>query len=215
MSNYQELYAIADELRALANNGLHYAQDSYDESRYQRVLNLSARLLASLENRTEAEVLLEYTGNLAHFSPLIGSSSVLYKDNRVLLGRRADNGLWDTFGGLVDVGESAAEAARREAQEEIGVVVNIGRLLAIFDSRLWHTRTRLQMYDFYFQAELVDGIPSLSNEVTELRWFNETELTDLHSSKIHILPLLFKLLRGEVGTPYVDMPQQTQHLPKL
>jgi hypothetical protein len=52
-------------------------------------------------------------------------------------------------GGQVDPGETPAEAARREAHEELGLIVSVGGLLALvhFDGSVQH----------YFQAEVLGG----------------------------------------------------------
>ncbi len=205
---YSSFFDIADDLRAVANAGLLYAQNDYDRDRYARVLKLSAGLVALADNRDESEVLREFQDNLLHLSPLAGSSAVLYENDKILLGRRGDNGLWGTFGGLVEVGETLAEAAVREAFEEVGLEVRVTRLLGIFDSRLWRTRTKAQMYHVHFQAEITGGTPTTSNEVSEFGWFAEGELPDLHHSERLTLPVVFKLLRGELSAPYLDRPGQ-------
>jgi 8-oxo-dGTP diphosphatase len=46
-------------------------------------------------------------------------------DNHILLGRRADNGLWADPGGKVNPGESLGRAAIRELLEETGIKVAI------------------------------------------------------------------------------------------
>ena len=202
------LYDLADDLRALANAGLLYAQNDYDRDRYARVLKVSARLVALADNRDEEEVLSEFQDNLLHLSPLMGSSAVLYENGRVLLGRRADNGLWDTFGGLVEMGETLVEAAVREAFEEVGLEVRVTKLLGIFDSRVWRTRTKAQMYHVYFQTEIIGGTPTASNEVREFGWLAEDALPDLHHRQQLTLPVVFKLLRGALPAPYFDLPGQ-------
>ncbi|MDE3074733.1 MAG: NUDIX domain-containing protein, partial [Chloroflexota bacterium] len=40
---------------------------------------------------------------------------------RLLLHRRADDGQWAAFGGIVEPGETVEAAARREVREEIGI----------------------------------------------------------------------------------------------
>ena len=47
-----ELYQIADELRAIACLGRHFAKNPYDAESYGRVLAASARLIAVLEQRS-------------------------------------------------------------------------------------------------------------------------------------------------------------------
>jgi ADP-ribose pyrophosphatase YjhB (NUDIX family) len=48
------------------------------------------------------------------------------EDNRVLLGRRADNRQWATPGGKVDEGETREWAVLRELKEETGLTVPAG-----------------------------------------------------------------------------------------
>jgi 8-oxo-dGTP diphosphatase len=53
----------------------------------------------------------------------------------VLLVRRAfapARGLWDVPGGFIEPGETAEQAARREAREELGVTVRLERVLGIY-----------------------------------------------------------------------------------
>jgi hypothetical protein len=66
----EQVYQIADELRATANLGLHYAENQYDKERYGRVLSASARLVAALEQRPPDEVLAQFEDNLRHVSPM-------------------------------------------------------------------------------------------------------------------------------------------------
>ena len=209
------LYEIADELRAIADYGLMYVQNDYDRDRYQKVQALSARLLAMLESKSETEILEvfqnlkrnvvmpAFRGNLSHISPWNGANAVVIRENKILLGKRADNGLWDTFGGLVEVGETLAEAAVREAKEEAGIDVKPMKLLAVFDSRLWETVPIAQLYHVHFLCELIGGTPTTSNEVTEVAWFSENDAIHLQDGLKHWLPILFKVYRGEM-TPYFD-----------
>lgn len=57
--------------------------------------------------------------------PLVGTSAVVVRDGRVLLGRRRGShgdGEWSFPGGKVDTGEAPAVAAARELLEETGLV---------------------------------------------------------------------------------------------
>jgi 8-oxo-dGTP diphosphatase len=58
--------------------------------------------------------------------------AVREEQGRVLLVRRCDSGGWELPGGRVDVGESAVEAAVREAAEEAGLRVRITGLVGLF-----------------------------------------------------------------------------------
>lgn len=113
MSSIEELYQIADELRAVASLGLRFAENDYDAERYQRVLAASSRLVGVLEQKPPDEILLQFQGNLFHVSPLAGSNAAVVRDGQLFIKRR-DNGLWALPGGLAEVGETLAQAAQRD-----------------------------------------------------------------------------------------------------
>ena len=59
-------------------------------------------------------------------------SAMVWQEDRLLLMRRADNGYWGLPGGFVELGESVAEATRREVAEETGWRVEIGSLIGVY-----------------------------------------------------------------------------------
>ena len=123
------LYEIADELRAIADYGLMHVQNDYDRDRYEKVQRLSAKLLGMLEFKDETEIIEAFNAlkqrvisksfeeNLYHISPLNGANAVVIQDNKILLARRTDNGLWDTLGGLVDIDDTNNPSPYMPARE--------------------------------------------------------------------------------------------------
>jgi ADP-ribose pyrophosphatase YjhB (NUDIX family) len=205
--NQDFLFQTADELRAVATLGLMYAENEYDLARYRQVLETALRLYAALDGRPFEEVQQEYTlDNWRHVSPAAGAEALVVRGGQLLLIRRSDNGLWAVPGGLVEVGESLALAAQRELLEETGVRARIVRLLGIFDSRIWHSRTRAHLYHAIFLAEAADPSPVTSSEASEVGFFDEQHLPPLSPGHDLRVPLLFKLLRGELPVPYFDVP---------
>ena len=70
------------------------------------------------------------TGYMAEMRKLVGhrtiiqcaaSIIVVYKEGRLLLGKRADNHLWGYSGGSVEIDEKIEDCARRELFEEMGI----------------------------------------------------------------------------------------------
>jgi ADP-ribose pyrophosphatase YjhB (NUDIX family) len=58
--------------------------------------------------------------------PILAASAVCFRDGKLLLARRAKPPqLWSLPGGRVELGETAADAARRELFEETGVDAEI------------------------------------------------------------------------------------------
>ena len=209
----KDLYQIADELRAVANSGIHFSENGYDQERYRQVLKASARLIAALEQRQVEEVLAEYTGNLGHLSPLLGVEAVVIRQGKALLIRRRDDGRWAAPGGLAEVGESLAQAAVRELWEEAGVRGRAVKLLGVYDSRFWPTKTRMQLCIAQFLVES-DDLPgvrlaaeeglSAHTETLDAAFFDEQHLPELHVGHEQRLAMAFKLLRGEIEAPYFD-----------
>lgn len=63
-------------------------------------------------------------GRLRPARPLLAASLACFRDGEVLIARRGKPpavGLWSLPGGMVELGETAAEAAVRELHEETGV----------------------------------------------------------------------------------------------
>jgi ADP-ribose pyrophosphatase YjhB (NUDIX family) len=204
VSSTEDLYQIADELRAVASLGLRYTESRYDRGRYERVLAASARLVAALEQRSPDEVLLQFQDNLLHVSPLAGAEAAVFRDGSLLLLRRHDDGLWALPGGLVEVGETLAETACRELWEEVGMRGRVAGLLGIWDSRFTRSQTKAHMYHAVFLVDAADGMPAPSQEATAVAFCAEDELPPLSPGHHVRVPFVFKLVRGEVAVPYFD-----------
>lgn len=109
-------------------------------------------------------------------TPVRVVAAVVERDGRLLLGLRPPEkrhgGLWEFPGGKLDPGETAAEAARRELAEELGVVVtDVGeRLLSVGDDP--------SPFVIEFFPVSITGGPS-AIEHAEIAWFTVAELAAL------------------------------------
>jgi len=200
----EKLYQIADELRGIANLGLRFGENDYDRARYEKVLSASAEIIGLLDNRSADDVMDQYQANFAHISPLAGAGAVVLRKGKILLLKRHDDGLWAIPGGLVEVGETAAEAAQRELWEEVGIQAKIVHLLGVFDSRIWKSKTSMQLFHFVFLAEASDATFHTSNEALEVGFFSEDQLPPLSAGHHLRVPYFFKQLQGEVPIPHFD-----------
>lgn len=113
-----------------------------------------------------------------------GASTIIVgKDGRVLLQKRADNGLWGYHGGSVELDEDVQAAAERELFEETGLTAKSMELLGVFSGPDMHfvypNGDEVSNVDIVFICRDFEGALTLQNdEVLELKYFSEDELTD-------------------------------------
>ncbi len=206
MNSTEALYQIADELRGIANQGRYFARNPHDTENYRRVLALSARLVSVAQQRDPEELIPLFEDMLLHVTPISGVDTAVFQDDKLLLIKRHDNGLWAMPGGAMDIGETPAETAVRELWEETGVKGNVTRLLGIFDSRIWGNAVNVQVLMYVFQSEMCEGDPMPTAEAAEVGFFAEDDLPPLSPGHAGRVPLIFKLVRGELPIPYFDTP---------
>ena len=89
---------------------------------------------------------------------------VLNDQNEILLIRGPQRG-WEMPGGLVEVGESLAEAAIRETKEEAGVDIEIIRFCGIFQN------VKEGICNTLFLAKYIGGTPITTSESLESGFF--------------------------------------------
>jgi ADP-ribose pyrophosphatase YjhB (NUDIX family) len=95
---------------------------------------------------------------------------------------------WATVGGGVDPGESPAEAAVREAREEIGTEIRLVRLLDVVGGPDYEVTypngDRCAYVSTVYLAEIAGGDPAPSDgELSEVAWFAAEELPGLPLSR--------------------------------
>jgi ADP-ribose pyrophosphatase YjhB (NUDIX family) len=204
MAIEESIFEIADELRSIRSAGLIFNEDPYDRERYERILALSARMTSLVVDDSPEELLGHFQNTLLHLSPLVGASTVVQMDGKILLIQRTDNGLWAVPGGLVEVGEVLAEAALRELAKEAGISGRVVDLLAIFDSRLWKTYTTSHLLHFVFLGETDDPSPKPGLEALDAGFFSIDELPPLAPGQLRRFPVILKILAGDIPKPYFD-----------
>lgn len=210
MTVEQQLYLWADQLRAIANDGLHWSvDDPYDTHRFQGILRVAAEMFALRDTRAVAEIERTYLADLGHVAPYPGGDVAIFdREDRMLLIQRADSALWAMPGGAIEVGETPAEGAAREAWEETGIRVEPLRLSGIYDSRLTGGRSASHIYHYVFLCRPCDPDPRprVSNETLDVAWYAEEALASLpiHPGHDRRIADAFARWRGEISEAVFD-----------
>jgi len=175
-----DLLVTADEIRAMASNGLLFTKDPYDRERYERLLVLAAEMASSASTLPAQAVLSAWRAESGYITPKVGVAAAVHDAaGRLLLIHRRDNGLWALPGGWADVGDTPAGAAMREVREETGLITRAERLLGVYDGRL-HGYSRLtHLYHLVFAATIVGGQLQASAEVQGAAFFAADALPPL------------------------------------
>jgi ADP-ribose pyrophosphatase len=127
--------------------------------------------------------------------PLVGVGVLIKDDDRYLLIKRAtepDAGLWSVPGGMVELGERAADAAKREAQEETGLEVEIVEVLGVVDKIVEGDENRIKFHFVIvdYLAYPVGGSLEASSDALDARWVKPADFWDCEMS-----PTLMELLK--------------------
>ena len=127
--------------------------------------------------------------------PLVGVGVLIQDGDRYLLIKRAsepDAGLWSVPGGMVELGERAAEAAKREVMEETGLDVEIVEVLGVVDKIVEGDGDRVKFHFVIvdYLAHPVGGSLEASSDALDAKWVKPADFRDYEMS-----PTLVELLK--------------------
>ena len=121
---------LAEELQAVARTGLNYTDNPYDRENYERILAAAADIYADVAALSSEEVRRRFGDEIGVLTPKIGADACIFDDEgRILLVERSDDETWGLVSGWVDANEHPADTAVREAAEEVGLEIEVDRLV--------------------------------------------------------------------------------------
>ena len=116
--------------------------------------------------------------------PFLAVSAAIVRDGQVLLVRRARppaDGLFSLPGGVVEIGETLAQAVAREVREETGLEIEPVGLAGFRETIVRDTEARVERHFVIlpFAARWLAGELILNEELSEARWLAPGALTGL------------------------------------
>jgi 8-oxo-dGTP diphosphatase len=133
-------------------------------------------------------------------APIPSVGAVVRKGHRILLVRRAQEpskGKWSIPGGVVELGETLQEAAKREVLEECGVQIDVGDVVEVRDAIVHDQPGRVRFHYVLVdvQARYLSGELTVGSDAEDARWVSEEELAGYDLST-GLLPVLHRCLRA-------------------
>ena len=108
----------------------------------------------------------------------LGVSTAIIWEGEILLIRRADFEVWGLPGGMIDPGETAAQAAKREALEETGCEVELTGLVGLYAIPQFGL-LGMDTHNAVFRAHIIGGsLTATTDETLDARFFSPDHLPD-------------------------------------
>ncbi len=153
-------------------------------------------------------------GFIHYENPKVVVGSVATWDDRILLCRRAINprkGFWTLPAGFLELHESAADGAKREAWEEARARLEIEQLLAVYSI------PRISQIQLIYRARLVSPDIAAGPETAELDLFSWDDIPwdEIAFPSVHWALGHFDEVRGQPHfAPRFNPPDATADLPR-
>lgn len=176
----------ARRIQAIAQNGLTFAQDPFDQERYEALRQLAAEMLAAGSTLPFDQAIELFSKEEGYATPQVDERGVVFCDGKLLLMKEKSDGLWSLPGGWADVGGSPAENVTREIREETGFQTRAVKMLAVYDREKHpHQPAFVQhVYKLFVLCEITGGEPALSIETEAVGFFGEHEIPELSLTRV-------------------------------
>lgn len=179
----EQLLDWAVELQALAQAGLTYTKDPFDQERFERIRGIAVEMLAVQSPIPIPKLKQLFAEETGYPTPKLDTRAAIFKDNKLLLVQE-NNELWSLPGGWVDVDQSIKENTVKETLEETGFMVEPVRIIAIQDRNKHNLpRYAYSVCKIFVECELSGGAFVENIETIQTDWFDLDNLPALAEEK--------------------------------
>jgi ADP-ribose pyrophosphatase YjhB (NUDIX family) len=190
----------AKQLQSLADNGLHFGESEFDRERYSQVADIATAMLSSLTDKPISTIVnLLNDGEVGYRTPKIDVRAAIIRDDKILLVKENNDGLWTMPGGYADVGLSPSENIVKEVQEEAGIDVTASCLYCVHHKAKHEYDPDIRdFYKFYFLCEENGNLePKPRSEVSDAAFFSQESLPPLSTGRVIVknIGMAFNALR--------------------
>jgi ADP-ribose pyrophosphatase YjhB (NUDIX family) len=166
----------AREIHALAQTGLHYAENDFQRDRYIRLLEIASEIASSHSQIPQKEILIAYQAQKGYITPKVDVRAAIFRKSKLLLVRERIDNDWCMPGGWADVGDIPSKAIEREVWEETGFEVRATRIISVYDCNRVTPLPLFHAYKLVFLCEIINGAARPSQETSQVEFFGIDEI---------------------------------------
>jgi len=171
------------ELQAIAQNGLTYVKDIYDKERYLRLREMAAEMMSHITDIPLEKMPELFCYERGYQTPKIDVRAAIIENGKILLVQE-NSGKWSIPGGWCDINLSVRENAVKEAKEEAGMDIEVGRVVALQDrAKHNYPRQASSICKVFVLCKALGGKFEANSETTASGWFGPDELPELDCGK--------------------------------
>ncbi|KZL16340.1 NUDIX hydrolase [Pseudovibrio sp. Ad26] len=176
----------AEEVGAIANNGLLFSKDKFDIERYERLKSISGEMMSLASGLPNNEIAEWLAVDTYYATPKMDVRGLIMQESEILFVQERSDARWTLPGGWCEVNESPKEAIEKEVFEETGLEVQATRLLALFDKHKHdHPPQVPHSYKCFFLCEVVGGsLEQSTTETSAVEFISMTELPPLSTHRV-------------------------------
>jgi 8-oxo-dGTP pyrophosphatase MutT (NUDIX family) len=164
---------ILEEIRAIAQLGLNYSNNVYDQARYERLLNIATSEYASLSDLPPEVISDRFGAELGYITPKVGVSAAIFNSKgEIVLVRRTDDLAWCLPCGWAEVNETPQQSLIREVLEETGLEVEVKDLIRLGTRMPGDFGVPHTTYHLEFFCEVLAGTFTESYETTDVGFYS-------------------------------------------
>ncbi|MDT2712103.1 NUDIX hydrolase [Enterococcus dongliensis] len=179
----EQLLDWAIELQAIAQAGLTYTKDPFDQERFERIRKIATELLALQSPLPVLKVKELFAKETGYPTPKLDTRAAVFSEDKILLVQEK-NELWSLPGGWVDFDQSIKENTVKETLEETGLQVKPIKVIAIHErNRHNHPRYAYSVCKIFVECCLLGGKFKENIETIQIAWFSLKDLPPLAEAK--------------------------------
>jgi ADP-ribose pyrophosphatase YjhB (NUDIX family) len=176
---------IAKKINSIAQTGLTFTKDKFDQERYNELLDLSLLIFNNITEIDYSKLDFIFNRDVGYQTPKVGIRAVVFNEEKILLVKEKMDNKWSLPGGYADTGMTPSEIAISEVKEESGYDVIPLRILGLIDYNKYQERPfPFDVYQLFMECKIIGGEAKTGIETSDVGFFSIDDLPELSERRV-------------------------------